>query len=153
MRRGKTLLALVALMACTLSQSAVAGPYSDELSKCLASASTQQDRESLVEWTFLALSLGAKVEPFVNVSEEDRDRADRTMADLMVRLMTRDCLPQARATMKYEGTAALQKAFKFLGEVAMVDILSDPKVTAGATRFVQYIDEDRMKTAFEEPGK
>jgi hypothetical protein len=55
MKLGKTLLAFVGTASIWTSMAA-AGPYSDDLAKCLVKSTTKEDRVSLIRWLFAAAS-------------------------------------------------------------------------------------------------
>ena len=52
-RNSYKLFTLAALL--SASQASYAGPYTDDLSKCMVAATTDQDRGNLVEWIFFSL--------------------------------------------------------------------------------------------------
>lgn len=127
-----------------VAPSANAGPYTDDLSQCLVSSTTEQDKVALVEWIFFSLSLNPKISPYASISLEQRDTADRNIAQLFERLLTETCVDPAKEAVRYEGVAAISQSFQLLGQVAAKEIFKHPAVSAGTEKFTQYIDEERL---------
>ena len=143
-RKGSLALALASIFC---ASPAIAGPYGDDLSKCVVNSSTAEDKQGLVQWMFFAIALNPNTEPYANVSPDQRVLADKHMAHLMERLLTESCLREAKLAVQYEGSGALKEAFGLLGRVATTEIFSNPKVNAGAERLVEYLDADKVQKA------
>ena len=129
------------------SSVAHAGPYTDDLSKCLIASTNDSDKGQLVEWIFFALSLNPKISPYAQVSPSQREAADKNLAKLFERLVADSCATQTTQAVKYEGTAALSESFKLLGQVAAQEIFKDPAVAAGTSKFAEYLDEKKINQA------
>lgn len=134
------------------SSVAIAGPYTDDFSKCLVAATTDQDKGQLVEWMFFSLALNPRISPYAQISPEQRDTANRKMAKIFDHLVTEACNEQAKQAVKYEGTAAISESFKLLGQVAAQEIVKDPAVAAGNAKFAEYLDENRLSEALDLPS-
>lgn len=151
MTRTLPLLAAAALLA--LSPSAVrAGPYSDDLGKCLVASTTERDKAQLVEWIFQSIALNPKIAPHAQITPAQRDATDRALARMFEHLLAESCAPQARQALKYEGASAISESFKLLGQVAAQEMFSDPAVAAGTAKFTEYVDEARLQEALGLPG-
>lgn len=138
--------------ACLLaSPAAQAGVYGDDLARCLVSSTNDGDKRLLVKWIFGSISLHADVAKYVAIPEAEREALDRDTAALFMRLLTDTCQPQARDAVRYEGAGAVGTAFQVLGQVAAQGIFGDPAVAAGTQRLMQYVDEDKMRQALEQP--
>ncbi len=125
----------------------MAGPYGDDLSKCLVNASSPEDKQGLVQWIFFAIALNPNTEPYAKVTPEQRTQTDKRMAQLLEKLLTESCVKEAKLAIQYEGNAALQEAFGVLGRVATTEIFNNPQVSAGADKFVQYLDTNKIDAA------
>jgi hypothetical protein len=66
------------------------------------------------------------------------------MAQLLEKLLTESCVKEAKLAVQYEGDGALKEAFGILGRVATTEIFGNPKVSAGAEKFVEYLDVDKV---------
>ena len=151
----KSRLAGCSLVAASLAFSSVAsaGPYTDDLSKCLVASTTAEDKSQLVEWIFFSLSLNPRISPYAQISPEQRTAADKGLAALFEKLVAESCVTQTRQAVQYEGTGALSESFKLLGQVAAQEIFKDPAVTAGTSKFTEYLDEAKLSRALGLPQK
>ena len=131
----------------TLPSAAVhAGPYADELSKCLVESTSQRDRTELVRWFFASASLHPDVRPMTSVTEEDLDVANKTIAALMVSLLTERCRAETEQALKYEGQSTIEVAFSVLGQVAGKELFSSPEVAEALSGLEGHIDKDALGT-------
>ena len=131
------------------SSQAQAGPYGDDLSKCLVSSTTEADKTLLVKWIFSAIALNKEVSPYVNMPTDVRDKLNEGTASLYMRLLTDTCRAQTHDAYKYEGQGAIGSAFQLLGQVAAQGIFSDPAVATGMTDLMKYFDEKKLKAVIE----
>ena len=88
----------IALFAALLSFTFVAnaGPYGDDLSKCLVKSSTEQDKNLLVEWIFYAIALNPQLAPVTNISAKQHDEVDKNTAKMFEKLLTDSCLAETQ---------------------------------------------------------
>lgn len=128
---------------------AQAGPYGDDLSKCLVSSTTDTDKTLLVKWIFSAIALNKEVAPFVNLPHEVRSKLNEDTAGIYMRLLTDSCKVQTHDAFKYEGQAAISTAFQLLGQVASQGMFNDPAVAAGMTDLMKYFDEEKLNTVLQ----
>lgn len=135
----------VGLEALSAGPALAAGPYTDELSKCLVRSTTTADKTLLVKWIFSTMALHPDVKGLANVSDDQRASLDKETARLFEALLTHACLSQAREAMKYEGQSALEASFSVLGQVAAREIFANPKVASGMADFAKFFDEERLK--------
>ena len=56
---------------------ALAGPYSDEMAKCLVKSSSDADKNMLVKWMFAAAALHPAVQSIASVSDAERSSSTR----------------------------------------------------------------------------
>jgi len=138
----KTLLILALL---TLSPLTIAGEYTDELSECLLRATTEEDKLSLVKWMFTSMALHPAVEEIADVSLSVREQANRKMAELIIKLLSRACFNETALALKNEGSTALQTSFAVLGQIAATNLFSDPNVAAGLASIETYISADDLE--------
>jgi len=145
----KTLFAsLLAATAVAAAPVAQAGPYSDDLGKCLVAATSSQDKAALVQWIYFSLSLNPQISPFATITAAQREATDKELAKLFERLVTESCASQTKQAIQYEGTEALSESFKLLGQVAAQEIFKHPAVAAGTSKFTEYLDEKKLGEAF-----
>jgi hypothetical protein len=95
MQFGKTLLAFAGTASIWTSMAA-AGPYSEDLAKCLVKSTTKEDRVSLIRWLFAAASRHPAVSSIAKVSAAQLDEANKTIGELTMKLLTDSCKAEAR---------------------------------------------------------
>ena len=140
---------LLVLGLLTLSPVTIAGEYTDKLSECLLGATTEEDKGSLVKWMFTAMALHPAVEEMADVSLSAREQANREMAQLIIKLLSRACYSETRLALKNEGSMALQTSFTVLGQIAATNLFSDPNVAAGLASIETYISADDLENRLE----
>ena len=122
-----------------------AGPYTDDLSKCLIESTSPTDRIDLVKWIFMAGALHPVVKPVTSVSEQQLDDANKTVAGLFMRLLTDTCKSSTEKALKYEGVSTIETSFRILGQVAGQELFSNPDVTNGMAGLDKYLDVEKLK--------
>lgn len=136
---------LIVMAAGLLAAGAVqAGPYTDDLSKCLVGKSTMDDHLVLIQWIYAALSRNPAVASMGTVSDVQVDKANQRMAELFTRLLTVTCKDQAKLALKFEGDFAMQQSFQQLGMIAGRDMFASPDVQKGMSGLTKYIDPKMM---------
>ncbi len=122
-----------------------AGPYTDDLSKCLVESTTKDDRVALVRWMFAAASAHPAVASIATVSAEDLDKANAETGALFMRLLTETCEDKARKALAYEGNTTIPTSFQILGQVAGSELFSSPEVTQAMAGLRHHIDEKKLE--------
>lgn len=115
------------------------------LGQCVIGSTTGFDRVLVAQWVGSSLATAPQLEGLVTVNEAGKDALDQRLAQLFVRLFTVDCVEEARPLVAANDTQAVQVAFSMLGEVAMGELLSDPRAMAAMTSYVQYIPADAFR--------
>ncbi|HEX7375427.1 MAG TPA: hypothetical protein VF277_10645 [Steroidobacteraceae bacterium] len=123
-----------------------AGPYSDDLSKCLVDTTTRDDRTALVRWMFTAASAHPAVASISSATPKEIDEANQVVGKLFMRLLTESCAEAASKAVKYEGPNAIETGFNTLGQVAGSELFSSPEVTAAMTGLQKYLDPKKLET-------
>src|SRR5262245_65212377 len=115
MRRiGAALLFAAALAG--VSEKVAAGPYADDLSRCLVGATSAEDKNTLVKWVFSIAALHPALGSVSAVTDAQRTRTDRDVAALFESLLTERCKKQTQSAVRYEGEKTIGVAFEVLGE-------------------------------------
>ena len=143
---------ILSVMLLLPAMSAHAGVHGDDLTRCVVSSATAEEKLGLVEWMFFAIALNPTIAPLADIPPERRDAADRNTARLFEKLLTESCVEQARTAVKYEGSAAISEAFKLLGQVAAQEMFANPAVSKGAEKFAEHIDTAKMAEALGLPA-
>jgi hypothetical protein len=145
MRSTKRSMAALTLLALSWGPAVYAGPYSDDLSKCLVAKTTEADRVQFVQWMFSAASLHPAVKPLAVVTPEQLDAANKRTAELFMKLLTESCRQESAAVVKYEGLAAFQSSFQVLGQIAGNELFASPEVAAGMAGLEKYFDKEKLQ--------
>jgi len=126
-------------------------PAAAALGQCLTDKSTGADRMVLVRWFISSLTLAPQLSGVAEVKAETRDAIDRAVAATFTRLLTVDCLDQARIVAKEPGRDGFKVAGQTFGRIAAREVMGDPKADAAMGNFAKYLnDEDFAKLR---PGK
>ena len=127
---------------------ALAGPYGDELAKCLVKSTTDADKTYLVKWLFAAAALHPDVKSIASVSDAQRDELNKNAAKLFERLITESCRSETQEAVKYEGPSTLESSFNVLGQVAARGLFSHPAVATGTGELTNYVDRQKLESVF-----
>ena len=127
---------------------AAAGPYSDELAKCLVRSTTTSEKNALIKWVFAAAALHPEVKGIASVTEAQRDELSKATGKLFERLVSESCKTETQDAVKYEGPSVFQSAFTVLGQVASIGLFTDPSVSGYMSDFLKYIDKSKVQGAF-----
>jgi len=137
------------LMVMFASGPSYAGPFADEMAKCLVRATTQEDKTALVQWIFAFMTLHPDVKQYSAVTPAQRDKLNRQVSDLMVALLTDRCVNESREALKNEGMVTIQTSFSVLGQSAVQTLFSNPEVASGLEQFGKMVDGEKLKKLIE----
>lgn len=130
------------------SGQAMAGPYSDDLGKCLVKSTTSADKNLLVKWLFATAAMHPEVEPIAAVTDQQRKELTQNMANLFQKLLTESCRAEAQSAFKFEGAETIATSFRLLGQVAARELFTSPAVAKGMASIGDYIDKGQMQALF-----
>lgn len=136
--------AMVALALCAATPSH-AGPYADALAMCLVKSTTSQDKTALVQWMFATASLHPDVKRLSAARKEDRVVLNKRFAGLVESLLTKSCVAETKAALKYEGNSTLESSFNVLGQVASRELFSNPAVASGMAEMTKEVDSNKLQ--------
>jgi hypothetical protein len=123
---------------------ASAGVYADTLGKCLVSATSDEDKASLVRWMFAGVTLHPAASSLSAVTTEQREQINRVAAQLIERLLTATCRKETSEALRFEGPIAMQLSFQILGQVSSTAMMTHPAVGAGFAELNKYLDEKKI---------
>lgn len=147
----RSALVLGVVFAMSAAGVARAGPYADELSKCISGKLTDADRTALAVWLFEELSAHPALKPLANVTEAQRADASKTVATLVQRLLIDECRPQAAAAFRNEGGGVALRSFWEIGQQSVASLARDPAVAGNMQQIGQYIDTAKLAAAMRDP--
>lgn len=121
-----------------------AGPYTDDLGKCLVESTSTRDRNSLVRWLFASASVHPAVSSIALVTPEQLEDSHAQAGDLFNRLLTDSCREETKKALQYEGEITIQTSFEILGRVAGQELFSSPEVNANMSGIEKYLDQEEI---------
>ena len=112
-------------------------------SNCLADSLNGKERKELAKWIFLSMAAHPSIESYSSISENDRQISNKYVGALITKLLTETCPAEMKKAQK-DNPLAIQKAFEFVGQIAMQEIMADEATMKALTGYVQYVDEDAI---------
>jgi hypothetical protein len=144
--RVKRATAVLFLMISCAPGPAAAGPFADDMARCLVSSTSPADRTVLVKWIFSVITLHPDLTDMASISAKQRDELSRSTGALFQRLLVDSCRSQTQQALQNEGPQTLQYAFQVLGEVATRGLFTDAHVGEGLKDLGKYVDADALKS-------
>lgn len=143
MRRSVMGLLLAALLCA--SQWASAGPFADDMARCLVDSTSPQDRTVLVKWMFGLITLHPDLTAMSSITSKQRDDLSKSAGALFQRLLLESCRSQTQQALQNEGPQTVQYAFQVLGQVATRGLFTDPHVMEGVKELAKYVDKEKLE--------
>jgi hypothetical protein len=103
-------LALSAALLAAASAPVAASANIEATKACFADNTSGKDRKALGKWVFLAMSAHPEITGFSRASDADMDRSSQELAEVFMRLVTRDCVQQLRRMMAVDGSGWVRVA-------------------------------------------
>ena len=150
--RARYFALLIAGVTSGLPLVANAGPFADDLGKCLVTSTSAEDRTALVRWIFVAAAKHPAVSSMVHVTQEQLDSANKTTAALLMKLLTQTCKTEAQKAIQNEGPQTIQLSFSVLGQVAGRELFASPQVAGATAGLAKYIDGNALQAALKPPA-
>lgn len=147
MKLNKLLLSVIFVSVSGLSVSVSADTQA--LGTCLTDSLNGKERKLLVKWIYFAMANHPELKANSKISEADRVNSDKATGELITRLFVQDCPEEAKLAQKSD-PMAVQKAFEFVGQVAMGELMTNEKVISGISTYVQYTDQNKINALFVE---
>lgn len=146
--KASTFVVLVLALVAYWPATSMAGPYADDLGKCLVESTSQRDRVELVRWMFVSMSRHPAVKPIATISDGQLEAASKEVAALFTSLLTDSCRQEAEKALQFEGLSTFEVAFSVLGNVAGREIFTNPEVAEGLALLDKYVDEEELSGIF-----
>ena len=126
------------------NQPTFAGPFADDMAKCLVTSTNNRDRNKLLKWMFKIYSDHPEVSYMVDLSDREKKVIDKDVADLFTRLLSEDCLNESKKAQKYEGNIVFFNAFKVLGQTASQGFMGNPDVQRSMKKVYELMDYEKL---------
>ena len=146
MKKSVALICAVCSVIAVSATDASAGPYADDMAKCLVRSTTPSEKNALVKWIFAAAALHPEVKGISAVTEAQREELSKSTGKLVERLLGESCRAETQDALKYEGPQVFQSAFTVLGQVASVGLFTDPSVSGYMSDFLKYVDKAKVES-------
>ena len=121
-----------------------AGPFGDEMARCLVTSTNQRDRTKLVKWIFRVYGDHPEVSYMVDLSVREKNVIDKDVAGIFTRLLSEDCVDETKKALNYEGDDVMFNAFRVLGQVAAKGFNDNPNVEKSINKFVELVDIEKL---------
>lgn len=148
MRRFAAIFAMSTAAYMTTPSPSHAGPFTDDLARCLVRATTESERVDLVRWIVAAITVHPGVKGMTGISDSRRNAETKLAADLFGELVAIRCKNETEDALNFEGESAFEAAFGVLGQVAMQTLMGDAAVNAEMTKLGEMLDKDLLKSLF-----
>lgn len=102
----------------------------------------------MASWIFSAVAAHPDIKMTVTIQEERRDELNKNIATLLTRLLTENCIAQAKKAIETDGTEGFQTAFGFVGKLAMQELMTNKDVSTAISGFEKHMDKKKFEAAF-----
>jgi hypothetical protein len=145
-------LACTAFLAAGLLASAPsgAGPYADDLAKCMVRTSNPADRAEFVKFLFSAMAQHPDVSSMANIPRRQMEATVKASGELIQRLLLQSCRSETQQAIRYEGMEAVFYSYQFYGQAMAAELFGNPMVAAKMKDLNNYLDADKFKAFAEE---
>ena len=143
-----TLSMVVLSVSLLICGTATAGPYADDMAKCLVKSTSEADKRDLIKWMFGAFSLHPDVESMVSVTNAEREQLNKNAGKLFMKLLTVSCKKETEEALKYEGKHTISNSFRILGSVAARGLMSHPNVGNFIAGLDKHVDKQKLDELF-----
>ena len=121
-----------------------AGPFGDEMAKCLVTSTSNRDRTKLLKWMFRVYGEHPEVSYMVDLSDKEKKAIDKDIAYIFTRLLSEDCIDETKKALDYEGDNVMFTAFQTLGQVAANGFNVHPSVERSINKFVELVQYEKL---------
>lgn len=138
---------LLFLALISMAATAWAGPFTDEMSKCLVRSTSEADKTLLIKWIFAAMATHPDVKSLSGVTPEMGEQLNKETGKLVMRLLTQSCKTETRQAVEFEGEDTFKASFGVLGQVAMQGLMANGEVSNYFSSFEKYLDAQKLQHA------
>jgi hypothetical protein len=122
-----------------------AGPYADDLAKCMVRTSTPADRAEFVKFLFSAMAQHPDVSSMANIPRRQMESTVKASGELIQRLLLQSCRTETQQAIHYEGMEAVFYSYQFYGQAMAAELFGNPIVAAKMKDLNNYLDADKFK--------
>jgi hypothetical protein len=133
---------LAGLMALPATPAQAAEADVRALQECIRQSTSGRDRITSARWLVSALGSAPQLRDVARIDPDVKRDLDREMAQLFTRLMTVDCLNEAKPVWTSRDPAEMQAAGGSLGEIAMQELFTNPETASAVSAYAQFLNEE-----------
>jgi hypothetical protein len=122
-----------------------AGPYADDMAKCMVRTSSPADRTVFIRFLFAALAQHPDVAPLAKISPQQLDASLKDTGELIQRLMLQSCRTETEQALRYEGPQTIVYAFQVYGQAMAAELFNNPAVSSKMKDMNKYIDTEKLR--------
>ncbi|MGL6259811.1 hypothetical protein [Vibrio sp. WXL103] len=112
----------------------------DQLTNCLTGAIAEQDKKVLTNWVSFAIAAHPELAQLTIIGDDDRVAVNKQMADLVSRLLTKDCRRELARAQKRD-SQAVGRAFELFGQLALSELVYSREVKMSLRGYLPHVDE------------
>ena len=127
-----------------------AGPYAEDLAKCMVRTSTPADRAEFVKFLFSAMAQHPDVSSMANIPRRQMESTVKASGELIQRLLLQSCRTETQQAIHYEGMEAVFYSYQFYGQAMAAELFGNPIVAAKMKDLNNYLDADKFKAFAEQ---
>jgi len=128
----------------TLSGVVKASDPINEFAGCLVDNLNGKERKSLAKWVYFAMAAHPEIKNFSKITDDEIDQSHKEIGVLITRLLTQNCPVELKTANEFN-PQAIEKAFEFVGQVAMQELMTNKNVSNSLIGYLKYTDEDKIK--------
>jgi hypothetical protein len=129
-----------------------AGTYGDDLTRCILQSSTDEDKATVLKWTFSNFGQNPALGDLPRPSQAQADELARKVVENLERLAMVNCRKEAIAALKFESPSAIAASFGTLAETIGQTLYKNPSVAAGIVGVIRFMDRSKWQDLFAEAG-
>jgi hypothetical protein len=122
-----------------------AGPYADDLAKCMLKTSTPADRAEFIKFLFSAMAQHPDVSSMANIPPRQFEATSKATGELIQRLLLQSCRSESHQAIRYEGMQAVFSSFQFYGQAMAAELFGNPIVAGKMRDLNKYLDADKFQ--------
>lgn len=122
-----------------------AGPYADDMAKCMVRSSTPADHAVFIRFIFTAMVQHPDVAAMAKVTPQQLDDTLKSTGELVQRLLLETCRSETQLAIRYEGLQTVYGAFQIFGQAMAAELFGNAAVTAKMNGINRYMDPERFK--------
>lgn len=143
-------LILAIALAAAFCGPAAAGVHGDDLTRCLITKTSVEDRQDFMAFSFIAIAQHPAVRPYSPSTPEQLDYLQGRAASVLERSLTELCRAEAISALRYEGAGVIPTAFQAFGQAATNGLMTDPAVTQGLRGMGEKMDSSKLEALLAE---